>query len=160
MSLELLVVRHAIAEERRPGLDEGDRVLTDDGRERFEREVQALVSTELRLDLVLTSPWVRARQTAELLAPITEGEVAETELLLGTPTRQLLELLPDGQRVAVVGHEPWLSELIAALTTGQLELSGAFALKKGGMAWLAGEIATGMTLKAFLPPKLLRGWAG
>ena len=60
-------------------------------------------------------------------------------------------------RVGVIGHEPWLGELIALLTTGEPRHGETLALKKGGVALLEGTIAPGgMRLRALLPPKILR----
>ncbi|MBM3985145.1 MAG: phosphohistidine phosphatase, partial [Planctomycetes bacterium] len=67
MSLELLVVRHAIAGPAALGGRDAERELTQEGRQKFRLEVAGLQRLELRLDLVLHSPWRRAAQTAELL---------------------------------------------------------------------------------------------
>ncbi len=68
-SLELYLVRHAVAALRGPDYpDDADRPLTDDGSARFRRAVAGLRQAGVQLDLVLTSPYVRARETAELLA--------------------------------------------------------------------------------------------
>ena len=64
---ELLLLRHGIAEERGEGLDDAQRALTPEGRERAARVIQRLVECDLRCDVVLSSPLVRARQTAELV---------------------------------------------------------------------------------------------
>jgi phosphohistidine phosphatase len=60
-------------------------------------------------------------------------------------------------RVAVVGHEPWLGELIALLTTGESRHGETIPLKKGGVAILEGAPTPGgMTLRALLPPRVSR----
>jgi len=62
-----------------------------------------------------------------------------------------------GESLAVVGHEPWLSELIAWLCLGERELGAAFQLKNGGVAWLSGEpVPGGCVLKALWTPRSLR----
>jgi phosphohistidine phosphatase len=59
--------------------------------------------------------------------------------------------------VALVGHEPWMGELVAWLTTGAPPHGSVFAFKRGGVAWLEGQPQPGqMVLQAFLPPKVLR----
>jgi len=59
--------------------------------------------------------------------------------------------------VAVVGHEPWLGELIALLAFGDTRHGEVIPLKKGGIAWLDGDaIPGGAILRALLPPRLLR----
>jgi phosphohistidine phosphatase len=71
------------------------------------------------------------------------------------PAAALLERL-GGERVAVVGHAPWLSELLALLVTGSTQAGGRFVLKKGGVAWLEGDLRAGaMELRALHPPQVL-----
>lgn len=158
MSSELLVVRHAIAVERSPERPDASRALTAEGRARFSREVRGLQSLGVGVDRILHSPWVRAEQTAALLRPLlrAEGVITAHPGLAGPPERRLLRDLAPG-RVAVVGHEPWLTELVAWLATGDPGHGAGFELKKGAVAQLAGEPRPGaMTLRALLPPKLLR----
>ena len=64
---ELLLVRHGIAEERSEDLDDAQRSLTLEGRERTSQQLERLLELDLACDLVLSSPLVRARQTAELI---------------------------------------------------------------------------------------------
>lgn len=154
--MELFVVRHAIAEPRGARVDDADRALTVKGRERFERGVRGLARLGLGLDVVLHSPWRRAVETAATLRSGLGGELVETALLAREPGAELLErVLAEGERhgesVAVVGHEPWLSSLVAVLCGGDVEM------KKGAVARLEGEPEPGaMTLRALLPPKVLR----
>ena len=158
MSLELFVVRHAIAEERSSRKDDVARALTPDGRERFERGVKGLERLGLAFDRIDHSPWLRAVQTAELLLPLLDerGSTRVCAELAAPPSGTLLEGLGEG-RVAVVGHEPWLSELVAWLVSGDAGDGAGFEMKKGGVAWLEGEPRPGaMTLRALLPPRVLR----
>ena len=161
--MELLLVRHAIAEDQRPDRPDAARALTERGRDRFRACVQGLAGLDLRLDRVYHSPWRRAEQTAALLAPILDGRAEPSELLAQPPTPELLALLalhPEG-RVGLVGHEPWLGELLAVLLTGGPEAGANLAFRKGGVAWLDGEpLPGGMTLRALLPPLVLRALAG
>lgn len=151
--MELTLIRHAIAE---PGADDAARPLTKKGRRRFERAVETLDALGLRFERVLHSPKRRAVQTAKLLAPLCEGDFVETPLLARAPGVELWGLLAH-ERLAVVGHEPHLSALLAWLVTGEATAGGAFELKKGGVAQLEGEPAPGgMRLKALLTPKVLR----
>lgn len=158
MSLELFVVRHAIAEERAPSKEDASRALTERGRERFAQGVRGLARLGLSFDRIDHSPWLRAVQTAELLAPRLEraGRTRVSAGLAAAPSRELLDGLGAG-RVAVVGHEPWLSELVALLVSGDAGHGAGFEMKKGGVAWLEGEPRPGaMTLRALLPPRALR----
>jgi phosphohistidine phosphatase len=158
--MELLLVRHAIAEERAPKLDDADRQLTPKGIRRFTRVVEGLGQLGLTVDRVLHSPWRRAVQTAELLAPVARGDVAATELLAADPGDDLLALLAEQKqngRVALVGHQPWLGDLLSLLCFGSPRGGDNIRFKKGGVAWLDGQAsAAGMDLVAFLPPKTVR----
>jgi phosphohistidine phosphatase len=62
-----------------------------------------------------------------------------------------------GHSVAVVGHEPWLGELIGWLTAGDPRAGEALVIKKGSVSWLEGSaVPGGMSLRALLPPRVLR----
>ncbi len=137
--MDLFLIRHAIAEERRAGLPDADRQLTDTGRQRFEQMVEGLERGDIRFDRVYTSPWARAVQTAKLLAPVNDGKLIATEGLARSPDPAFFASL-EGQTIACVGHEPWMSDTLALLTTG--EPDGTWVrFKKGAIAWLRGEPA-------------------
>jgi phosphohistidine phosphatase len=156
--MKLYVIRHAIALDAAEGMRDEERPLTDEGRERFADGVRGLERLDVRFDLVLHSPLLRAAETAELLVPLLDddGGTLVTAELAQAPTPALLELLTAAE-VAVVGHEPWLSELIAWLVTQRRELATGFELKKGAVAVLEGEPRPGgMALLAFYPPGALR----
>lgn len=150
--MQLTIIRHAIAED---GEDDAARPLSKKGRHRFAESVEAMRELGLRFDKILHSPKKRAVETAELLAGLCEGPLQATPLLAREPGVELWTLL-EGERLAVVGHEPHLSALLAWLVTG--EPGGAkFELKKGGVAQLSGEAEpAGMTLCTLLSPKVLR----
>jgi phosphohistidine phosphatase len=162
--MHLYVVRHAIAEDAQPGQDDASRRLTNDGEKKFKKVVQGLRELDWRFERVLTSPWERAARTAELLAPLSDSEPVHTELLCKSPTQELLAQLSEvtgptkpGRGIAVVGHEPWLGELVGWLAFGDQRLGDPIDLKKGGIAWLEGSAVPGaMKLRAILPPKLVR----
>lgn len=118
-----------------------DRALTDEGREKVEAIARALMAFGLTFNRVLSSPYVRARQTAEIVAA-TLGipkrlRLTDNLAVDAAPRaviRELAALRPDPARVLLVGHEPFLSELAAYLLTGMTDL--AITLKKGGCACL------------------------
>lgn len=154
--MQLYVIRHAIAEDRHPDRIDAARSLTREGIRRFEQHVRALERMEVRLSRVLHSPWRRAAQTAELLAGLTDHPPLAVDALAAPPREALLDALVGGE-VAVVGHEPWLGELIAWLVLGDADLGERFPLKKGGVAHLEGTPRPGgMILRALWTPKLLR----
>lgn len=115
--MELLVIRHAKAEDHgHPGGD-GERALVAKGFDQSARLGRFLKRIDRRPDVVLTSPLVRARQTAETLCEAAEmpGPVVQGWLACGMdPELAIRELVAfsDFERVAIVGHEPDLSSLI------------------------------------------------
>jgi phosphohistidine phosphatase len=160
--MELFLIRHAHAIDSAPEGDDAARPLSGKGRRRFEQSVDGLAHLGVRFDLVLHSPWLRAVETADLLEPLLEGEMRVTPRLSQAPARALLDEFDthDGARVAAVGHEPWLSELLAWLVLEDLDASQRFRFEKGGVAWLNGSPTPGgMSLHALLTPKVLRSLA-
>jgi phosphohistidine phosphatase len=162
--MDVLVIRHAIAVAAEPGQDDAARELTSEGVRKFRRSVQGVRELGWTFERVLTSPWQRALSTAELLAPITDGPTIVTDLLCDKPRPELFALIAEAtaphekrHATAVVGHEPWLSELVAWLAFGDPRHGEAIDLKKGGVIWLEGTaVPGGMMLRAVLPPKILR----
>ncbi len=153
--MKLLLVRHAIAEDALPGQSDDTRPLSLEGIEKFRGVVRGLGRLEISLDHLYHSPKLRAVQTAELLVPLLNGETIVTPHLAEDPSPPLLKTIT-GQSVALVGHEPWLSDLCAWLLTGQME-GGQFPFKKGGVALLEGIAKPGsMKLVGFWSPKVLR----
>ncbi len=154
--MELFIIRHAIAVPGSMLLADADRPLTPKGRARFSQAVMGLQRLKIHFDRLYHSPWLRAVETAELLAPVLDGKAVCIPALARAPSQALLDALV-GERVALVGHEPWMGELVAWLTTGAPPDGSVFAFKRGGIAWLEGQPQPGrMVLQAFLPPKVLR----
>jgi phosphohistidine phosphatase len=141
--MNLYIVRHAIAVERgTPGYEEdGQRPLTEAGRRKMKKIVKGLSQLDLDLDLILTSPYVRARDTAKILAGEfkLKGKVALSDNLIPPGNfEKLIEEIHQKYNVnnlALVGHEPMLSSLVSWLTTGNTDLR--LTLKKGGVAFLS-----------------------
>jgi phosphohistidine phosphatase len=159
--MQLFVIRHAVAEDAESGRDDAARELTDAGKVRLRRAVRGLRALRIQLDRILTSPWKRAAQTARLLEPLAAAPPFATDLLIRSPTAELLALIAEhGDTIAVVGHEPWLGELTAWLAFGDTRHGEAILIKKAGVVWLEGTpIPGGMQLRASLPPKILRALA-
>jgi len=156
--MQLFVIRHAVAEDAEPGREDAGRALTGAGKAKLRQAVRGLRALDVRFERILTSPWKRAAQTAELLAPIATGAPIATDLLAQPPRPELLALLAErNETIAVVGHEPWLGELAAWLAFGDTRYGDALVLKKCGVLWLEGTaVPGGMQLRASVPPKLLR----
>ena len=120
--MEIYLVRHGIAEDGGEGTRDGSRALTEKGRRRFQKTARAFGKLGRKLDLILTSPLVRAVQTAEILAGETRyGTVAVLEELdpkfdAEAVREAVAKRAEKNETVALVGHEPQLSLVLAALS--------------------------------------------
>jgi len=163
--MELLVIRHAIAEDRqvwaRTGRDDGQRPLTKPGIERMERAARGLRGLVEKLDLLATSPLTRAVQTARIVSDAFGGPTpVEVDALAGGGQQEVLDWLREQGETgvaAIVGHEPDLGDLISWLLSNQHH--GFVELKKGAACLLAfpGRVAPGAArLRWALPPRALR----
>lgn len=164
--MRLVVVRHAIAEDReafaRSHKDDAARPLTPEGRRKMERAALGLKQVVPELDLLAASPYRRAFDTAEIIAKAYGAATVErvAELAPGAGVDRVVGWLA-GQAsrgtIAVVGHEPDLSQLVCALLAGT---NGPFLeLRKGAACLLefpgpVGRAAA--TLDWLLGPKHLR----
>ncbi|HTU67809.1 MAG TPA: histidine phosphatase family protein [Steroidobacteraceae bacterium] len=162
--MNIWLVRHAVAHERsaRRWPDDSQRPLTPAGRRKFRQAARGLATLLPRSTPILTSPFVRARQTADLLSAASGGRVVEcAELAHGGAVAAVIRLLNRraGTRAVLVGHEPEFGRLLAAMVGARGMRSTNFEFRKGGAACLefSGRIAAGSgTLLCFLPPKVLR----
>ena len=157
--MQLVLCRHAIAVDPVEELPDAARPLTRRGKERMAEVVRGLRRLGLELDQLRHSPWTRAVETADLLAPLVVGETVVEPLLSRAPGDELLDSLATAgrTRVALVGHQPWMGELCGWLVFGRKVRGGSLEWKKAGIAWLEGEPRPGgMVLQAFLPPRMTR----
>jgi phosphohistidine phosphatase len=119
---ELYLIRHAVAEERGDDWpDDTKRPLSEDGASRMRKSARGLDRLGITLDVVLTSPLVRARQTAEIVATALNPRppIVTVESLGPGGTYQAitsdLEKQTRRTRIGIVGHEPGIGELAARL---------------------------------------------
>jgi phosphohistidine phosphatase len=160
--MDLYILRHGIAEEvSQSGLDR-DRVLTEEGIEKTKSAGKALRRLELHFDAILTSPYARARQTAEIVAnELNLTSVLQLVDAIGadssaeTVLTAVQKLIRKQSSILVVGHEPILSSLISLLLSGSPNLS--VTMKKGGLCKLncVRLEAAGARLDWLLAPKHL-----
>jgi phosphohistidine phosphatase len=164
--MELLIVRHAIAFERDRDrwADDRERPLSPVGISRSRKASAGLKELCKVPDLLLTSPLIRARQTAMILTEVAGWPRAAIapELAPGEPATAVLTLLTRNRskRIAVVGHQPDLSALIAAclLTDGS---ALPIDMKKNAVACLSfdGKTQVGRGVLQWLAtPRMLRGF--
>jgi phosphohistidine phosphatase len=156
---ELYLLRHAHAGD--PGAWDGPddrRPLSDKGRKQADRLGTFLVAVGFRADTVITSPKVRAAQTAEIVAGHLDMRVATDERLGGplgmAELEEVIQDAGDPERVMVVGHDPDFSDLLALLC-GASEVP----MRKGALARVdlrrPVEVGGG-TLRWLVPPDLLK----
>jgi phosphohistidine phosphatase len=159
---ELYLIRHAIAEERGDEWpDDTRRPLSEEGTRRMRKVARGLLHLGVRFDVVLTSPLVRTRQTAEIVAaafnsrpPIVLAESLSPEGEYGDVLSDL-EKQAKRKSIALVGHEPNIGELAARLVGSRR----AFEFRKGAVCSIAIASlppARPGTLKWFATPAILR----
>lgn len=161
-TLELYLIRHGIAAERGSDYpDDSKRPLTSAGIARLRKEAKALAALDVDFDLIISSPLVRAKQTAEVFAQTMSSRptvtLSDSLAPAGTPASVFQELAKHMRkaRIALVGHEPNIGELAARLIGART----AIEFKKGAICRIDFEVfppkGTGQ-LRWFVPPKLLR----
>jgi phosphohistidine phosphatase len=158
--MELYLVRHAIAGKRNQTRwpDDSQRPLTSEGIARFRPAARGLSRIVPTVERVLSSPWPRAWQTAEILNEESDWPLPDPcpELSGDRSSAEAVALLADigTGSLAFVGHEPHLSSVASQLLTGDSALVG-MELKKGGVASL--ELGdTSAILRWTVTPKILR----
>lgn len=144
--MNLYLLRHGLAADLEThGLTkDSERPLTSKGERKLWRIAEGMKALELSFDIILSSPYLRARQTADIIAKALhmskKVEFSETLTPAGS-AKKLIELLkgitPAGENVLLVGHEPHLSEFISLLVSGKPGFS--VIMKKGGLCKLGIE---------------------
>ena len=164
--MKLYIVRHAIAVPRgSPGINDSERMLTEEGAVKMKQIAAALRSLSYRPVFILSSPLVRARQTAEILlhAFDKEPEMNILPALAPSGTRQELYRAissiykKQAPGVMIVGHQPSLGEIAGEIAFGSSE--NYLELKKGGVCVIEIMSLRGIprgTLTALLSPSILR----
>lgn len=167
--MEIYLVRHAVAEDRdefaSKNHDDSQRPLTIKGRKRMQAVAMRLHGLIGDVDMIVSSPYLRARQTAEILSQIFfETEVEEAaELVPHGPPAAVIRWIRAHARgrssVMLVGHEPQLSMLASYLLTGKTE--ALIEMKKSAVACFelpdVEEMDRGRAeLKWLAPPKILK----
>ncbi|MBS0418882.1 MAG: phosphohistidine phosphatase SixA [Proteobacteria bacterium] len=162
--MDLLIVRHAIAfdRDRNRWRDDAERPLSPAGIRRARKAAAGLKKLTARPERLLTSPLLRARQTARILTDVAGWPTAEEmpELSPGEPALAVLELLSQdrGKLTAVVGHQPELGQLLGACLLGGGGLL-PIEMKKNAVACVSftGRPRAGHAALTWLAtPKMLR----
>ena len=159
---ELYLIRHGLAAERGESYpDDTKRPLTNDGVVKLRKEAKALLALDVTFDVILTSPLVRTRQTAEIIAAAFRNAppiVNMPSLAPGGAHNAIIEELAKQHRrhrIALVGHEPGIGELAGRL----IGIRRPLEFKKGAISRIdvAALPPTGPgRLRWFLTPRILR----
>jgi phosphohistidine phosphatase len=150
--MELYLIRHGIAEERSPDLEDEKRELTAKGQDKTQKVAKRLSELGLRFELILTSPLTRARQTAEILQACGLSSHLEESSHLSPEGSfyswlnwlEQKQMLATDTQLALVGHEPDLGQWAEILVWGNKQgsefaensvdsYSAALMLKKAGI---------------------------
>ena len=161
-TLELYLVRHGIAADRGSDYpDDSKRPLTTAGISRFRKEAKALAALDVGIELIISSPLTRAKQTAEILAQAMTDKpsvtLSDSLAPAGTPASVFQELAKHMRKgkIALVGHEPNIGELAARLIGSRTPIE----FKKGAICRIDFEVfppkGSGQ-LRWFITPKMLR----
>jgi phosphohistidine phosphatase len=159
---QLYLIRHGLAEERGDAWpDDAKRPLTDDGISQLRKAARGLSRIGVSVEIVLSSPLVRARQTAELIAGGLDPRPSLVNIDSLAPDGNFAAVMMDLEkharksRVALVGHEPAIGELAARLIGSRHPIE----FKKGAVCRIDIEDlppAGPGTLRWMLTPKILR----
>jgi len=119
--MQIYLLRHAIAEDAPPGKPDSERALTDQGREKLARVLRKAKDAGVEPSLILSSPYRRARETAEAAASVLDygGKITQTRALL--PDAEESELwdeirtVQNERAILLASHEPLMSGMVAFL---------------------------------------------
>ena len=159
---ELYFIRHGVAEERGDAWpDDAKRPLTDEGMSRIRKAARGLARIGVTIEVVLTSPLVRARQTAEQLAAGLDPRPSMVNVDSLAPDGSYAAVIADLEkhgrkcRIALVGHEPMIGELAARFIGSRHPIE----FRKGAVCRIDLEDlppAGPGELRWYLTPKILR----
>jgi len=144
--MNLFILRHGIAAEPdAPGIKtDAERPLVAKGEQRLRAAAAAMKKMGLSFDVIISSPYLRAKQTAEIVAKHfklqKKLEFSDDLIPGGNPQaliRQLNGLKPAPENILLIGHEPYLSRFIALLSSGSP--AATIEMKKGGLCKLEVE---------------------
>lgn len=160
--MELYILRHGIAEDAQAGQADSERALTPEGKKKLRSMLRVASNAGVTPSLILTSPYKRAIQTAQIAAEVLDykAELLRTKALVPSsnppPVWDEIRIHKDESVILLAGHEPLLSSLTAYLLgCPNLEID----FKKGALARLDldrfGAEPHGV-LKWMLAPKLVK----
>jgi len=157
--MQFILFRHGIAANATGEMTDDERPLTDEGTKKTGEAARGLARFADRPDVIVSSPKLRAKQTAELAAEAFDRWIEHDDVIADRSAAEIVEALArrNRERLMAVGHEPTFSQVIELLCYGQI--TGTVKLKKAGAACLEseGRLQPGEAeLQWLIPPKVLR----
>jgi len=159
--LKLIFIRHGLAEGHFlfNEMDDFDRELTPEGKLNLESSYKQFKKYQKNIDIIFTSPLLRAVESAEILwtaYPEADLELMSDLDILDDPGHlvEYINLLPAHGTYAFVGHNPHLFKVISLLLMQKNELD-VVKFKKGGICCLSGGLLKGYKIELILSPKFL-----
>jgi phosphohistidine phosphatase len=159
---ELYLIRHGVAEERSDAWpDDSKRPLTEEGMTRLRKSMRGLTRLGVSFEVILTSPLVRTRQTADIVASELEARPHILAVESLAPEGSFQALMTDLEKqnrrsaIALVGHEPGIGDLAARLTGSRRRLE----FKKGAICRIDVDTlppSEAGSLRWFLTPRIMR----
>lgn len=134
--MQIYVLRHGIAEDVKPGGSDADRELTSEGRKKLRDVLRAASNADVKPDVVVSSPLVRAMQTAEIAMEVLDykDDLLQSEALVPSSDPESvwdeIRVHHQATQLMIVGHEPLLSRVVAFLLNAPSLLVD---MKKGAM---------------------------
>lgn len=163
--MEIYILRHGKAEDRARNItSDAKRQLTFEGKKELESISKAITKFDLKIDTIISSPLVRAKETANILAKhlwkkkkeVMIWDELKPESDISDVHKKIVKLNPD-KRIVLVGHEPHLTDLISSIISPNCRIS--ISLKKGGFASIrvkTSESKLTGDLRSILTPKQLK----
>jgi phosphohistidine phosphatase len=139
--MNLYIIRHAIAVDEYE--EDSQRPLSDKGKKKMRQIAKGLRILGVDFDLILSSPYVRAKETAEILMEVfkikQDVQFSENLVPMGDPDLLISEMNEkyNATSIALVGHEPFLSALVGLLISENTNVDLSF--KKGGVCRLSAD---------------------
>ena len=160
--MNLLIIRHAIAEYASLNIQDKDRPLSPKGRKLFHQFCKQIHFPDLNFELLLTSPLLRSKQTADIFSnyfSIEKTKQVESLIPSANPESFLIELSGINLKSAViVGHQPFLNYFVN-LCLSSSDARQFILLKRGGMAFIEFPLIVkkhSANLKALLDPRYIK----
>ena len=163
--MEIYILRHGKAEERLSNVkSDSKRKLTIDGKNEMGELAKGIKNLNLSFDYIISSPLVRATETADIVIKHISGKVKKVtiwnelkpESNVTDTHKKLVKFAPDA-KILLVGHEPHLTNLISSMISNTSKVS--INLKKGGFISIRGNTSNSKivgSLRSLLTPKQLK----